>query len=117
MSQFKTQAEIWQALVEGKKIGSNKLIDGEYYQMKDGGVVYKDGATTLESFSSFKEFYIYEPPKPKKILKPFLIGYAQDDIILQFYQSEDVAKALCKKQKMMFLGQANGIPDQEVDGG
>jgi len=62
---FKTQAEIFQALLDGKKlmyIGVSKY----YVHFKNGTIVDATGDYMPYNFASPKDWSIYEEPKPKK---------------------------------------------------
>lgn len=64
---FKTQAEIFKALLDGKKI---EYKDGEIVGLMDGNTCtfFLDGTSVPArwSFSHPNEWSIYEKPKPKK---------------------------------------------------
>lgn len=73
---FKTQVEIWQALLDGKKIVSasrEKFFQGDYLAIHEGSVFgfHADGKLAFKENYSFhypREWKIYEP-QPKILLK------------------------------------------------
>ena len=113
MSQFKTQAEIWQALLSGKKIRP-KYRSG-FFLLKDGVLIDETGNQNSISFGDWSQYDEWVFPKTKKILKPFLIKYESGGTGSVFYENEEQAKNNCIKYNMTFLGPAKGIPDQEVE--
>lgn len=64
---FKTQAEIYQALLDGKKIKRKTWAPEAYIHLVEGGLVDEFG-DNMEETRLFPphEFLIYEEPKPKK---------------------------------------------------
>ena len=66
---FKTQAEIYQYLLDGGKINENFSYDGtEYCCLKDGMLCDNYGSHKQWAFSSPQDWYPYkEPKKMKKI--------------------------------------------------
>lgn len=61
---FKTHKDIYLALIDGVKITKGK--SGHYLEMIDGKVEWEDGKTSFEDFADYKDWLIYEEPKPKK---------------------------------------------------
>jgi len=68
MSQiFKTQAEIFEALLHGKKIRHKNWYDEMYFVLKNGNLINRLGHTNvLAVFDNPQHWSIYEEPKPKK---------------------------------------------------
>ena len=117
MSQdFKTQAEIWQALLDGKKV-THRLFDAAYICLLNGFLVDNDGQKRDPSLYSPQDWSIYNEPKPKKILKPFLLKFSCSSVGINFCENEEQAKEYCKRHGNDFIGPAKGIPDQEVEEG
>lgn len=69
---FKTQAEIYQALLDGKKI-TNKFLGDKFIYLRDGHLVTPDSYVNYsfidESFFVPRDWEIYK--EPKKIKRTF----------------------------------------------
>lgn len=78
---FETQAEIYQALLDGKKITRGK--SGHYLQNINGMVKWEDGKANHEDFSDSTEWKIYEDPKPKKKIMLYRYTYKYGSAIHQ----------------------------------
>jgi len=68
MSEFNNQAEVWQALLDGKTV---EHIDSKYlYKMLNGSLVRKFGdgsfSPTERTFKYFNEYVVYGEPNKKK---------------------------------------------------
>lgn len=64
---FKNQAEIFQALLEGKKLCNVDWTDEEsYIHMVDGIVCYNSGQKISFIFEKVHKWKLYEEPKPEK---------------------------------------------------
>ena len=63
---FKTQAEIFQALLDGKKIRQKTYRGGTYIMMGSTNLVSESLTEVSESFNEPRNWSIYEEPKPKK---------------------------------------------------
>lgn len=63
---FETQAEIYQALLGGKKITSCLFKTIKYFHLKNGSLIDNMNRISVESFSSPEDWYVYEEPKPKE---------------------------------------------------
>lgn len=64
---FKTQAEIYQALLDGKKITGVLLENIQYLHLNDGFLKSNEGnAYTMYHFDKPENWSIYEEPKGKK---------------------------------------------------
>ena len=95
MSEFKSQAEVWQALLDGKIIKITgrrtlyKLIDGNLNHLCED--VWKE---SIEEFSEFYMFSIYNESKPKKIVRmaPLLVKFNTRYIITDAIYSEEERK-------------------------
>jgi hypothetical protein len=62
---FKTQAEIYQALLDGKKIRESSWTT-EYVYLKNGVLVCQEDYRMTYGFADCSKWSIYEEPKPKK---------------------------------------------------
>jgi hypothetical protein len=62
---FKTQAEIYQALLDGKKI-MGKYISFKYVWLSEGNLVTEHKQYVRYAFENPQDWSIYEEPKPKK---------------------------------------------------
>lgn len=60
--QFKNVGEIYQALLDGKKITHGY---GYYVHLVEGVLLRSDGTAGLFNFSDPNQWRIYTPPKPK----------------------------------------------------
>jgi len=63
---FETQAEIFQALLDGKKVKHVSWDKGEYVFLNTKTLKRENGDDALPSFSMPTNWSIYEEPKPKK---------------------------------------------------
>lgn len=120
MSQFKNQADVWHALLNGKKV-THRLLDAAYICLLNGFLVDNDGQKRdpinkiwHPCLYSPQDWSIYNEPKPKKILKPFLLKFSCSSVGINFCENEEQAKEYCKRHGNDFIGPAKGIPDQEI---
>lgn len=74
---FKTHKDIYQALIEWKKI--KKSSSGHYILMIDDKVKWEDGTPRFEDFSDYREWSIYKEPKPKKKVTLYRYTYREDN--------------------------------------
>jgi hypothetical protein len=96
MSEFKSQAEVWQSLLDGNII---KMTNGvTLYQLLNGNLHYSYGSTWSVSSEDLSDFDCYETffkIQKKKIVRmaPALFYNARDLCISHLcYASEDAAK-------------------------
>jgi len=73
MSNFKTQTEIYQALLNGKKIRRVCFDEGRYIYLKDGITRNNYDVTVRFCFDTPKEWSEYIPTKETKSIKVY--GY------------------------------------------
>jgi hypothetical protein len=82
MSTFKTQAEVWQALLDGKEIKYGKcvfkMIDGQLQgkRIGDPDIAYDKSAL---AFICYEEVELYTPPKKKIKMAPALLRFADGE--------------------------------------
>jgi hypothetical protein len=76
MSEFKSQAEVWQALLDGKTVYEvDEPHMTECYKIINGTVMYKviysdmDWAQSNNRFHCYKSYGVYTDQKPKKIVR------------------------------------------------
>lgn len=67
MTTFKTQAEIWQALLDGKKVKYKVWIPSAYIHFVDGRLECEEGKIVSESFSIPLLYELCEEPKPEPL--------------------------------------------------
>ena len=77
MSNFKTQAEIYQALLDGKKIRWFCFNEDKYVYLKEGITRNNYDGTTSFFFDTPKEWSEYMPPKETKSIKVY--GFVELD--------------------------------------
>lgn len=63
---FKTQAEIYQALLDGLKLRMTSWISNDYVYLQRGTLVSREGYKLTYGFSDFSNWELYEEPKKKK---------------------------------------------------
>jgi hypothetical protein len=127
MSEFKSQAEVWQALLDGKTVYEvDEPHMTECYKIINGTVMYKVIASDMDwdqsnnRFHCYKSYGVYTEPKQKKIVRmaPALskvnsskYPYRIDDYL---YESEQEAKKGCGSEFIKWLIDTHGV-DFEVD--
>jgi len=118
MSEFKSQAEVWQALLDGKTISR----DGFKYRINDGQVdsslIDRDNWSCCScSFIRGDKYILHIEPKKKKIVRmaPALIyrgeGYETSNIL---FESGEEAGAWYDNDFRKWLIDTHGV-DVEVD--
>lgn len=81
---FETQAEIFQALADGKKLTKKKWSKGVFIQLVDGMITDEGGDYCSDiNFSVSEDFLIYEEPKPKKKVTLYRYTYEYSGNILE----------------------------------
>ena len=81
---FETQAEIFQALADGKKLTKKKWSKGVFIQLVDGMITDEGGDYCSDiNFSVSEDFLIYEEPKPKKKVTLYRYTYTYGGSIHQ----------------------------------
>ena len=78
---FKTQAEIFKALLDGVKIKKEGWLLQKYMHLKDGDLFYDNGLKRNQpvDFSNLESWSIYEEPKPKKKVTLYRYTYREDN--------------------------------------
>jgi hypothetical protein len=101
MSEFKSQAEVWQALLDGKTVYEvDEPHMTECYKIINGTVMYKVIASDMDwdlsnnRFHCYKSYGVYTEPKPKKIVRmaPLLVKFNTRYIITDSIYSEEDRK-------------------------
>lgn len=59
---FKNQAEVYQALLDGKKISMEGLQEKQYFYLKYGFFVHEDGKRSIDGFCDPSIWYEYVEP-------------------------------------------------------
>ncbi len=62
---FETQAEIYQALLDKKKIRQSAWPPHEFIHLKNGNIVFQNDGEFSPSFSSINNWELYQQPKQK----------------------------------------------------
>lgn len=107
-------------LLEGKKVRNvdwpkdqHICACGDEIRSEAGDILDADHLIHTEIYE------LYEEPKPKKVLKPFLVdtsvGKKHHVCHVYYFDSEISAKHHSILWGFTFVGPAKGIPDQEVD--
>lgn len=119
MSEFKSQAEVWKALLDGSVIVGLSLRTK--YKFIQGGLFCNFGGSwrqTNQDFNDFDCFSIYTEPKKKIVrMAPALCKvdseckYRVEDYL---YASEQDAKKECGNEFIKWLIDTHGV-DVEVD--
>ena len=81
---FKTQKEIYEALLNGKKIKHATGIIGTYIHLSDGNLVDKYGTLADPAFLLTHEWSLYEEPKKMKTVTLYRYTY---QLGLHFYRT------------------------------
>lgn len=99
MSNFKSQAEVWQALLDGKIVADISRENKYKFEHGSCWVAFLDPNSVYQpcdqSFYKYKKYSIYIEPKPKKIVRmaPALSKSSNGYFITgTIFQSEEIAK-------------------------
>lgn len=110
---LKNKREIYQALVEGKKIIS-KSFSKKYIYLNDYGLLCDSEGVELNlGFDPINEWSIYQEPKKKKVLKEYLIKEKNEPAFCRWFSDEDELENYYK-QKLQALetGRTAEIDDE-----
>ena len=82
---FETQSEIFQALLNGKKIKRETWAPESYIHLVDGKLrdEFGDNMEETELYPTPHDFLIYEEPKPKKKITLYRYTYKYGSVIHQ----------------------------------
>ena len=80
---FETQAEIFQALLNGKKIKYARWVIGEYVFLNNKTLKHENDEDAYLSFALPTNWSIYEEPKPKKKVTLYRYTYTYGSTIHQ----------------------------------
>jgi hypothetical protein len=120
MSEFKSQAEVWQALLDGKTVEDShykyKFADGRLMWSHIGG---NSWGGSERNFTTADQYYIYTEPKQKKIVRmaPALIladEYRAYYVDGKLFSSEISARNYHYGKFIKWLIDTHGV-DVEVD--
>jgi len=122
MSEFKSQAEVWQALLDGKTICNTykkfKITDRTVFS---SAINDNDWEECSLSFVGYNQFHIYTVPKQKKIIRMAPALSKVDSSIYKYrvedylYASEHEAKIECGHDFVKWLIDTPYAVDVEVD--
>ncbi len=73
MSNFKTQQEIYKALLDGKKLSYAHNDNIIQLHPTNGMLVNQDGLRVIYEFKTPSDFSLYTEPKPKVVLYEYLV--------------------------------------------
>ena len=100
---FKTQAEIFKALIDGKKIVFNQWMKTSFAHLKDGFIRTDSGSLLLADFSLPEAWSIYEEPKPRKKVTLYNYTYVQEGVFLEtgFTSKSFVKNSILSQTKLI----------------
>ena len=119
MSEFKSQSEVWQALLDGKTVCSMHYL----WKIDNGYLVYRGNLNTVwepsrtDFCGNISDLSIYTEPKKKKIVRmaPALVYTGETyEISMILFESEKAASAWYEDEFKKWLIDTHGI-DVEVD--
>ena len=88
---FKNQAEIYQALLDEKKITFCSWVSGRYVCLVNGFAVDRDGNSYTFSFDHPEEWSIYTEPKPKKTIEFFeCVAWSKEGAIIHWLSETQI---------------------------
>ena len=112
---FETQAEIFQALLDGKKVIHVVWGKGEYVFLNNSKTLKREnGDDALSSFPMPTNWSIYEEPKPKKKVTLYRYTYKYGSVIHQTNFTSKNWSAFGENEDYLLLTESKEIEVDDV---